>query len=132
MTKLVAKFRIVVGALALLVMAIAAQPAAAQQPTSVNPQASAVKEDQLFQELNRISGRCTLPDQKACTIEQPAGRDWRHFHEVTLRWIGGIVISAFWRYSSSSISGAAWCESKAAAQAAPSCASTPSSASCIG
>ena len=65
---------------------------AAQQPTSVNPQASAVKEDQLFQELNRISGRCTLPDQKACTIEQPAGRDWRHFHEVTLRWIGGIVI----------------------------------------
>ena len=48
-----------------------------------------MKEDQLFQELNRISGRCTLPDQKACTIEQPAGRDWRHFHEVTLRWIGG-------------------------------------------
>ena len=51
-----------------------------------------MKEDQLFQELNRISGRCTLPDQKACTIEQPAGRDWRHFHEVTLRWIGGIAI----------------------------------------
>jgi formate dehydrogenase subunit gamma len=41
---------------------------------------------------DRISGRCTLPDQKACTIEQPAGRDWRHFHEVTLRWIGGIAI----------------------------------------
>ena len=35
---------------------------------------------------------CTVPDQKACTIEQPAGRDWRHFHEVTLRWIGGVVI----------------------------------------
>ena len=92
MTKLVAKFRIVVGALALLVLAIGAQPASAQQPTSVNPQASAVKEDQLFQEFNRISGRCTMPDQKACTIEQPAGRDWRHFHEVTLRWIGGIAI----------------------------------------
>jgi formate dehydrogenase subunit gamma len=92
MTKLVAKFRIVVAAFALLTLAIAAQPALAQQPTSVDPQASAVKEDQLFQELNRISGRCTLPDQKACTIEQPAGRDWRHFHEVTLRWIGGIVI----------------------------------------
>ena len=89
---LVAKFRVIVGALALLVMALGAQPASAQQPTSVNPQASAVKEDQLFQELNRISGRCTMPDQKACTIEQPAGRDWRHFHEVTLRWIGGLVI----------------------------------------
>ena len=92
MTILLAKFRIIVGALALLVMALGAQPAIAQQPTSVNPEASAVTEQQLFQELNRISGRCTLPDQKACTIEQPAGRDWRTFHEVTLRWIGGIVI----------------------------------------
>ena len=92
MTKLVAKFRIVVGVLALLALATAALPAAAQQPISVDPQASAVKENQLLQEFNRITGRCTLPDQKACTIEQPAGRDWRHFHEVTLRWIGGIVI----------------------------------------
>jgi len=92
MTKLVAKFRIAVGVLALLALATAALPAAAQQPISVDPQASAVKENQLLQEFNRISGRCTLPDQKACTIEQPAGRDWRHFHEVTLRWIGGIVI----------------------------------------
>ena len=33
-----------------------------------------------------------MPDQKACTIEQPAGRDWRQFHQVTLRWIGGFVI----------------------------------------
>jgi len=86
------KFHVIVGALALLVMALGAQPVSAQQPTSVNPQASAVKEEQLFQELNRISGRCTIPDQKACTIEQPAGRDWRHFHQVTLRWIGGVVI----------------------------------------
>src|SRR5262249_58733892 len=54
--------------------------------------ASSVKEDQLFKELDRISGRCTIPDQKACTIEQPAGREWRHFHEVTLRWIGAIAI----------------------------------------
>jgi formate dehydrogenase subunit gamma len=51
-----------------------------------------VKEDQLFREMNRISGRCTLPDQKACTIEQPAGRDWREFHQVTLPWIGAIAI----------------------------------------
>ena len=87
-----ARFRVIVGALAFLVMALGVQPASAQQPTSVNPQASAVKEGELFQELNRISGRCSVPDQKACTIEQPAGRDWRHFHEVTLRWIGGLVI----------------------------------------
>ena len=69
-----------------------AQPGSAQQPSSVNPTASSVKEDQLFRELNRISGRCTLPDQKACVVEQPAGRDWRHFHEVTLHWIGAIAI----------------------------------------
>jgi formate dehydrogenase subunit gamma len=92
MTTLVAKFRIFVGALAFLTLAIVAQSVNAQQPPSVNPEASAVKEEQLLQELNRISGRCTLPDQKACTIEQPAGRDWRHFHEVILPWIGGIVI----------------------------------------
>ena len=92
MTIVTARFRVIVGALAFLVMALGVQPASAQQPTSVNPQASAVKEGELFQELNRISGRCSVPDQKACTIEQPAGRDWRHFHEVTLRWIGGFVI----------------------------------------
>jgi formate dehydrogenase subunit gamma len=86
------KFRAIVAGLALLVLAIGAQPATAQQPTSVNPQASAVQEEDLLREFDRISGRCTLPDQKACTIEQPAGRDWRHFHEVTLRWIGGIAI----------------------------------------
>jgi len=70
-------------------------PLSAQQRNpdgSVNPTASVVPETQLLNELNRISGRCTIPDQKACTVEQPAGRDWRHFHEVTLRWIGGIAI----------------------------------------
>ena len=64
-------------------------PAGAQH---VNPTAELVKEEQLLGELKRISGECSIPDQKACTIEQLAGRDWRHFHEVTLRWIGGIAI----------------------------------------
>ena len=77
---------------AALIASAFAVPAQAQQPSSVNPTASSVKEDQLFSEMNRISGRCSIPDQKACTIEQPAGRDWRHFHEVTLRWIGAISI----------------------------------------
>ena len=83
-------FRLALGAGALLLLIALAAPVLAQQP--VNPTASSVKEDQLLNELNRISGRCTLPDQKACTIEQPAGRDWRHFHQVTLRWIGAISI----------------------------------------
>jgi formate dehydrogenase subunit gamma len=80
--------------LTLAVIAVAS-PASAQQrnpDASVNPTASSVKEDQLLQELKRIQGRGTIPDVKSYTIEQPAGRDWRHFHEVTLRWIGAISI----------------------------------------
>jgi formate dehydrogenase subunit gamma len=92
MTTLLARIRLIAGALAMLCILTVASPVAAQQPNSVNPTASSVKEDQLLRELNRVGGRCTLPDQKACTIEQPAGRDWRQFHEVTLRWIGALSI----------------------------------------
>jgi len=95
MPKLTARLRFIVGAMALALMLAVAAPSVAQQrnpDSSVNPTASSVKEDQLLNELNRISGRCTIPDQKACTIEQPAGRDWRQFHQVTLRWIGAISI----------------------------------------
>jgi formate dehydrogenase subunit gamma len=95
MPTLLTRMRFVIGAVALAFIVACAAPVSAQQrnpDNSVNPTASSVKEDQLLNELNRISGRCTLPDQKACTIEQPAGRDWRHFHQVTLRWIGAISI----------------------------------------
>ena len=95
MPKLTVRLRFIVGAMALALIVAVAAPATAQQrnpDSSVNPTASSVREDQLLNELDRISGRCTIPDQKACTIEQPAGRDWRHFHEVTLRWIGAISI----------------------------------------
>jgi formate dehydrogenase subunit gamma len=97
MARILAPVRIIIGVLALMLVVAAAMPAGAQQrnpDNSVNPTASAVKEDQLFQQLNRISGRCTLPDQKACTIEQPAGRDWRVFHQETLPMIGAIAIVA--------------------------------------
>jgi formate dehydrogenase subunit gamma len=90
-----ARIRFVIGALALACIIILAPPANAQRGNldgSTNPTASAVQEQQLLQQLRKVDGRCTLPDQKACVIEQPAGRDWRHFHEVTLRWIGAISI----------------------------------------
>jgi formate dehydrogenase subunit gamma len=92
MTMLVARIRLVLAAFALFAFFSGVQPASAQQPNSVNPQASAVTEQQLLQQFNTIQGRGTIPDVKSYTIEQPAGRDWRHFHEVTLRWIGGIAI----------------------------------------
>jgi formate dehydrogenase subunit gamma len=92
MATLFARIRWVLGAVALLAILTIALPVNAQQPTSVNPTASSVQEQQLLQQLGRIDGRCTLPDQKACLIEQPQGRDWRQFSQVTLPWVGAIVI----------------------------------------
>jgi len=92
MARLLAQARFVIGALALaLILAIAA-PAVAQQPTGVNPNAASVKEEQLLKGLKIISGRGTIPDTKSYNLEQPAGRDWRQFHNVTLRWTGAIAI----------------------------------------
>jgi formate dehydrogenase subunit gamma len=95
MTAFLARVRIAVGVLILAAAVLTALPASAQDRNpdgSVNPTASSVQEEQLFKEMRRIQGRCTLPDQKACTIEQPAGRDWRTFTVVTLSWIGGIAV----------------------------------------
>ena len=92
MTALMARLRIVVGALALLALAGSFSPVAAQQPNSVDPTKSAVSEEQLLQQFKTIQGRGSIPDTKSYTLEQPAGRDWRHFHEVTLRWIGAVAI----------------------------------------
>jgi formate dehydrogenase subunit gamma len=86
MTALLARIRFAVGILAIAI------PATAQQPSQVNPTKDSVQEEQLFQKMRQIDGRCTLPDQKACLLEQPAGRDWRRFSQVTLPWIGGIAI----------------------------------------
>src|SRR5947209_6106602 len=92
MTRLVARLRLVFAALTLVGLISFVPPAGAQQPSSVNPTASAVKEDKLLQELNRIQGRGSIPDTRSYVVEQPAGRDWRQFHEVTLLWVGAIVM----------------------------------------
>jgi len=90
MASLARFIRLTVGAWAFLLLVVAAPaPSTAQQ---INPTASSVKEQQLLQELNRIQGRVTIPDQRSGVLEQPAGRDWRKFNNVTLRWIGGISI----------------------------------------
>jgi formate dehydrogenase subunit gamma len=93
MAKLTSHIRTIAGALALgLLVAFTAsmsQPASAQQ---VNPTTSAVKEQQLLDQLKTIQGRGTIPDTKSYTIEHPAGRDWRQFHTSTLKWIGAVAI----------------------------------------
>lgn len=92
MAKLVAHMRMVAGVLALAFIIAISAPVSAQQPNMVNPTADAVKEQQLLQQLNTIQGRVTIPDEKSSVLVHPAGRAWRQFHTVTLKWIGGISI----------------------------------------
>jgi len=96
MSALLRTFRLLVAMVALCGLALVATPvmtpASAQQPSSVNPTKSAVKEDQLLDQLKILNGRGTIPDVKSYNLEQPRGRDWRHFQEVTLPWIGAIAI----------------------------------------
>jgi formate dehydrogenase subunit gamma len=87
--------RFLIAALALCLTAAFIAPAMAQQqkqPSEVNPMAQSVKERELLKELNKIQGRTTLPDARLGVLEQPAGRDWRQFHQVTLRWVAAISI----------------------------------------
>jgi formate dehydrogenase subunit gamma len=84
--------RLVLAICALFMLVGLVTPAAAQQPNSVNPTASSVKEDQLLQQMRIISGRGTIPDAKSYNLEQPGGRDWRYFQQVILPWITAIAI----------------------------------------
>ena len=66
---------------------------AVQGPASgSNPTASAVSEEQLFQHLDRLTGRVSIPDAKAALLQQPQGRDYRAFREDILPWLGGILV----------------------------------------
>ena len=89
MTGFLAHIRFAVAALAVIFLIGVSAPAGAQQ---VNPTASSVKEEQLLQQLQRVQGRITIPDAKESVLIQPAGRDWRTFDQITLRWIGAISI----------------------------------------
>jgi formate dehydrogenase subunit gamma len=87
------KHALTIGAL----VALLALPVAAQQPTSVNPTASSVKEKQLLDALKSggpeiLSGRVSIPDGRAGNLIQPAGKDFRAFHQDTLPKIGAFLI----------------------------------------
>src|SRR6266478_5702214 len=95
MAKLLTQLRLAVPMLLILLAVAISVPAGAQQRNpdgAVNPTASSVTEDQLLREMRIISGRGSIPDTKSYNIEQPGGRDWRQFHEVTLPWVGAIAI----------------------------------------
>jgi formate dehydrogenase subunit gamma len=70
-------------------------PALAQQRSpdgAPSPDASAVHEEQLLQQAPRIEGRIDIPDTRSAVLIQPAGRRWDYFHEITLHWVGAVVI----------------------------------------
>jgi formate dehydrogenase subunit gamma len=92
-----ARIRVVACAVLLLLVTAFAFIAMAQRVDrnpdgSVNPTASAVSEQRLLQQLGQIDGRVSIPAQRAGVLIQPAGREWREFHEVTLRIIGAVAI----------------------------------------
>jgi formate dehydrogenase subunit gamma len=83
--------------LAVLVLCIGlATPALAQVdppgPSGSNPTAQSVNEQQLLQELDKITGRVSIPNTAAGLLEQPQGREYRGFREGALPWIGAIAI----------------------------------------
>lgn len=76
-----------------LALGLMVVPAGAQEGTpGINPTAQAVSEQQLLEELNKIEGSVTLPNEAAGLLQQPQGRDYRGFHEGALPWIGSIAI----------------------------------------
>ena len=86
--------RSIIIALAILIV-MAAMPVLAQQlgpDGAPNPTASVVPEQKLLQQSPRIEGRIDIPSERARVLMQPAGRQWDYFHEVTLHWLGAIVI----------------------------------------
>jgi len=90
MARLLARIHMVAVALALLL--IVCGPAASPVVAQVNPNGSAVQEQQLLQQLKTIQGLGTIPDTKSYVLEHPAGRNWQFFHNVTLHWIAGVAI----------------------------------------
>ena len=79
----------------MLLGVVAALPAFAQKlgpDGAPNPDASAVNQRTLLEQVPRIQGRIDIPDVKASVLIQPAGRTWDYFHEVLLHWGGAIVI----------------------------------------
>lgn len=92
MTTILGSIRAAIGVFTISIVFALAAPASAQQQNPVDPDADAVKEQRLLQEFNRIQGRISIPDKRESVLIQPAGRGWRQFHEVWLRWIGAIAI----------------------------------------
>jgi formate dehydrogenase subunit gamma len=84
---------IMIAALTIVVVAVAPASALQLGPDGApNPTASVASEQQLLRQSPRIEGQIAQPNERARVLMQPAGRQWDQFHEITLRWLGTIVI----------------------------------------
>jgi formate dehydrogenase subunit gamma len=93
MTYLLARARLIFAAAVVGCLVALAAPALAQQAGApIDPQADVVNEQTLLREFSRIQGDINQLDPRARVLIQPAGRTWDYFHQVTLHWIGAIVI----------------------------------------
>jgi formate dehydrogenase subunit gamma len=95
MTRLLARIRLFMRSLAVCgVVVFASLGQAQQQGALIDPDASAVNEHTLLQQFPRIEGQIVIPDQRESVLIQPAGREWRYFHESVIPWLDGIMIAA--------------------------------------
>ena len=67
-------------------------PRRSSRARSIRPRARS-RRSSCCSQLHQVAGplHAFRTRRRACSI-QPAGRDWRQFHEVTLRWLGAIAI----------------------------------------
>lgn len=80
-------------AAALLALSFALGAAQAQGPSPGRVPVSAEEmELQRILQGGRIEGRVSIPDPRAASLIQPAGKDWRDFHNYTLAWVGGVAV----------------------------------------
>jgi formate dehydrogenase subunit gamma len=93
MTGLLARARFIAGAVAIAGLIAFAAPAHAQQQSPlIDPGTRVLNEETLLRQSPRIEGQIDQLDERARVLIQPDGRTWDHFHEVTLYWLGAIVI----------------------------------------
>ena len=65
---------------------------AAQAQDVVRPTAQSLSEDKLFQQLDRVTGRVSIPDQKSGVLIQPQGRMFREAQTEYLPLLSAVAI----------------------------------------
>lgn len=85
-------FKAIALALLLTISAAAAQERGAAPVSGFNPVQVEVQQKELLNGLNRITGTITIPDERAATLIQPAGKTWRDYRRSYLPWIAAAAV----------------------------------------